>query len=1315
MILLSDNKTKFPIVKALLLLKPSKINNINRRMVKIFYSFLLLNLTWQISVAQNTPINFSFKWADGPQRIQLFGNTELYTWAYEGSEPSPNLPEFPIATGRIRIESPGSVSISILNQYTSEIDLEVSTMKDQLKDQLDIWHQQEVERGQHFLSYGFIPIYRSGSRYYKVDSLTIQITVKPSPGVAGKRSSFKSNSILRDGDFYKLGIYQNGIFRLSYNDLNSLGLNPDNIDPRTIKIYSNGGGMLPEANSDDRIDDLEEVAIFVQGQEDGRFDRDDYILFYAEGPSKFQIDLTANRITLPKNIYSTSSHVFLTVSGGQGQRINIVENGQPGTYTTNEFDDYIRFEEDRNNIGEISNFTSGGGKNWYGDIFRILRERSYSSFFNFPGFSGSSTAFVRSEFIGRCPTLSRFQIEVDGQTLISNNIASTNTGNAETAYAHPASVSGTVTINSGQPTVRVRYAEIPGQLCEGWLDFIEMQVRRPIYFNGNQIIIRDFNAINQPSATYNVEVLSTPKIWDITQPLQPAQRTAAQSGTNLTMHISNHQSYREFVLFTDNANLPKPELIGRIPNQNLHSIDRADMVIIYHSSLEQEAKRLADYRRNFSGLQVEEVTIDQVYNEFSGGSLDPVAIRDFARMIYERDPGFKYLLLFGDASYDYRNILTSGDNSQNLVPTWQTPQSLHPIFTFPSDDFYALLDPNEGATLRGAIDIAVGRIPAHNLRQARTMVDKIIFYESDPASFGDWRLRITFSADDDDNNTHINDADLIARESAQRHPVFNQDKIYLDAFPRVITPGGARFPAAKETINRNMFRGNLIFNYLGHGGATGLAQERVLTIDDINSWTNRDKLALFITATCTFSPFDDPNRISAGELTLISERGGSMALMTTTRPVFASSNRRLTQNVFNTIFERENGVPPLIGETLRRAKNFSADDTLQSNARKFLLLGDPATKLAVPRYRVETLTINGKAVDPSNPDTLKATGKYTITGRVVDDNGNLLENFNGTVTPAIFDKPITLSTLGQSQRSFVRNFDLQRNIVFRGAATVANGEFSFTFIMPKDINYTVGAGKISYYAHDGYLTDASGYDKNILIGGTADGTAISDAPPLVDLFMNSEDFAFGGITDPNPVLLVKLESENGINVTGNSVGHDLVGILNDDESNSFILNDFFEGELDDYTKGMVRYPLSNLTPGPQNIRVKAWDVVNQSAEGYLEFIVIDQNNFTIKNLYNYPNPFNRHTTIQFEHNNSFSPMDIQVLIYTVSGKLVKSMERRIIPNDFLVRDIDWDAHDDYGQRLANGVYLYKVKVSMESPDGSRSTTESDFQKMVILN
>lgn len=1296
-------------------MEQSQINHLNQIMRKLFYIFLIVNLPLAVTVSQNTEINLYLDWESEPSLVQFFGNQELYVWKFEGAESHPTLPEFPVYSNRIRLNQPSVARFNIIKQYTSEIDLSKSTFKDSIPTNLDIWYKSEKDRGQNFLSFGFLPIYKDGSRYFRVDSMQLSIELTPDQSIQSRSGGFKANSVLRDGTFYKMAVYQTGIHRIGYSDLSDIGINPEDIDPKNIKIYGHSGGMVPEPNDAERVDDLEEMSIFISGESDGKFDQDDYIILYAVGPDRLEMDPETKTLQLTKNVYSTASYLFITATGSAGKRIINQPNGSPGSYVTSTFDDYIRYEEDRVNIGEVSQFTSGGGKNWYGDLYRNQRERSYNNIFTFPGLVTSQPVRVKAEFIGRCPSSNRFFLDVNGQTLQSNLIFSTNIGDADSDYAKTGVISDQVNATSEQLSATIRYPDVQNQFCEGWLDYIEMQAKRQIIFNGTPFIFRDFDSADAGSVTYNISGSNSAKIWDITDVFSPIDRGFEGNGNNITMHINEPPALRQFIIFTDNSNLPKPQPMGLVENQNLHSLQRADMIVIYHEQFAQESKRLADHRRNFTGLVVEEVNIEQIYNEFSGGALDPGGIRDFVRMLYERDPNFKYLLLFGDASYDYRNILSEEGQSQNFVPTWQTSNSLNPISTFPTDDFYGLLDPQEGGNLAGAVDIAIGRLPANTERNASIMVDKIIGYESDPSSFGDWRLRITFSADDADGNRHITDSDLIATESAAKHPLFNQDKIYLDAYPRVITPGGARFPAAKEAINQNMFKGHLIFNYLGHGGATGLAQERIMTLEDITSWTNRDKLTLFITATCTFAPFDDPNRTSAGEQTMLVEDGGTVGLLTTTRAVFATSNRRLTQSVYNTIFERINGEYPLLGEVLRLSKNATSADTSQANARKFILLGDPGMRLALPKYNVSTLSINGKPIDPATPDTLKATGKYTITGMVTDINGQLLENFSGTVNPTIYDKPVTLSSLGQSSGSNARNFTLQRNIIFKGAATVTNGLFSFTFIMPKDINYEIGPGKISYYAHDGYLDDAGGYDFNVLVGGTAKGNNITDSPPMVDLYMNSEDFAFGGITDANPILYAKLEAANGINFTGNSVGHDLTAIIDDDESNSIILNDFYESELDDFTKGVVRFPLKDLEPGPHNIRLKAWDVVNRSAEGYLEFVVVDNENFTIKNLYNYPNPFNRHTTIQFEHNNSFAPMDVQVLIYTVSGRMVKSMEKRIVPTDFLIRDIDWNGQDNYGQRLANGVYLYKVKVSIESPDGSRTVKESDFQKMVILN
>ncbi|MCB0642520.1 MAG: type IX secretion system sortase PorU, partial [Phaeodactylibacter sp.] len=632
---------------------------------------------------------------------------------------------------------------------------------------------------------------------------------------------------------------------------------------------------------------------------------------------------------------------------------------------------------------------------------------------------------------------------------------------------------------------------------------------------------------------------------------------------------------------------------------------------------------------------------------------------------------------------------------------------------FPSDDYFGLLDDIEGNIFSNDfMDIAIGRLPVQTLEQAQDMVAKIINYDESASVLGDWRQRVVFVGDDEDSGRHTIDADGIADLVADKFPFLNIDKIYLDGYNQISTPAGERVPGATDALNQNLFKGALSVTYLGHGGSKGWAQERVLQLPDIVSWTNFNKLPVFLTATCSFSGYDDPGFTTAGEQVLLNQRGGSIAMMTTVRAVYASLNEALTRNVADTLYSKVNGIPQTFGEVLRISKNETGGG---SNSRKFTLLGDPSQRLALPVYSVVTTSINASAVD-ATPDTLRALQKVTITGEIHDDQDALLSNFSGTLYPIVYDKSVEYKTLGQDM-SPILDYELQKNILFKGRASVQSGKFEFTFVVPKDINFQYGYGKISYYAENGVELDAGGAYENVVIGGTDQNAVADDQGPLVEVYMNSEDFVFGGLTSPDPTLLVKLEDDNGINVVGNSIGHDLTGLLDEDSKNTYLLNDFYEAALDDHTKGEVRFPLSALAEGRHSINVKAWDVANNPAEGYTEFVVAGSGEIALEHVLNYPNPFTTNTCFQFEHNMESQEIDVMIQIYTVSGRLVKTIQERIIPQGSrlsLGDCISWDGRDDFGDRLAKGVYLYRVQVraagiGLESLEG-----ESDFEKLVIL-
>jgi hypothetical protein len=906
-------------------------------------------------------------------------------------------------------------------------------------------------------------------------------------------------------------------------------------------------------------------------------------------------------------------------------------------------------------------------------------------------------------------------VVANGNTFTAESFSSTSAGPTD-QFASERSVTGEFTPNSGAFDIKIEFVRGNGVNNEAWLDFIELNFRRKLNLTTSQMAFRDLGTMAYNVSTYNISnVSSNTQIWDITNPLEPKLQEVSLSGSNLSFGANTLDELKEFIAFDNNGDFLSAEKIGdvsQIENQNIHGILDADFVIIYPEVFRPEAERLGDHRAEHSNMTVELVNIDQLYNEFSSGKKDPTAIRDFAKMLYDRSDNFKYMLLFGDGSYDFRNL--NGDGN-DFITVYETHQSVHPITAFPSDDYFALMSPGEGAEItEGALDIAVGRFPVKTLQEANQAVTKVINYDAAPESFGDWRNRILFIADDEDGGRHLKDADGIGVDIGIKNKNLNVDKIYLDAFKQEATPFGVRIPTATEAFNKNIFKGTLAVTYLGHGGSKGWTQERILKISDVLGWENKRKLPIFITATCSFAGYDNPAFTTGGEHVFLNPKGGAIALFTTTRAVYASANEQLTRASIDTLFFKFDNKIPTIGEVLRISKNKVGRE---SNSRKFTLLGDPSMQLALPNYKVATTTINGKDLATALGDTLRALQKVVIEGEVQDDFGNLMSDFKGEVFPTIFDKKVTYQTLGQDSKSPIINFDLQKNIIFKGRASVMNGKFQFTFVVPKDINYDFGSGKISYYASDlDMMEDAAGFYEGITIGGTDPNALADDLGPKVDVFMNSEDFVFGGTTGPNPTLLVKLEDDNGINIVGNSIGHDLTGILDKETKSTYILNDFYESELDDYMKGEVRFPLSNLAEGLHEIKVTAWDIANNVSEGYTEFLVVTSAEVALEHVLNYPNPFTNSTCFMFEHGRAGQELDVLVQIYTVSGRLVKTLEERIFSvGDRLSRDncLQWDGTDDFGDPLAKGVYLYKVKVRNQLGEAVQSG-ESEFEKLVIL-
>ena len=1153
-----------------------------------------------------------------------------------------------------------------------------------------------------------IPAYNIGTdnKTNRVSSFTLNITETSAPANSAARTATDPiNSVLNTGTWYKIGVTKTGLCKIDYNFIKSMGLNPANINPADIRIFGNGGNMLSEDLTIPRANDLIENAIQVSANSDNSFDNGEYALFYAVGPTGWTKDSTNKRFNHFNNLYSDTAYYFITFNQGSSP-IHIDPQSSLGTgnVNVNDFNYYDVHDLDLLN-------PPGLGKQWYGEQF-IEALGNTTQTFNFNTGPTTSCAHVIVQFGGTGAGSSFYYVNMNGEAIGTTTLTPTLPTLADVVMSLT-SVSGNGACNpTSNISLQIVYQPY-NSAASGYLDYIELNVRRRLVLTDDQMSFRDWNSVGAGKiATYNLEGANgNTVVWDITNPQRPVLMNGTLNGTTYTF-TQEASILHEFVAM-NNTNVNTPKYSGTVENQNLHGKPQTDLIIVTHPSFLKQAESLASYHRAHDYMRVEVATTTQVYNEFASGAQDLSAIRDFARMFYKRASSAadmpKYLLLFGGASYDYKNRVT---NNSNFVPVFESAVSTNDLDAFSTDDFFGFLDDNEyieDNSRTNVLDIGVGRFPARTEADANSLVNKVINYTK-PNTLGPWRINATFTACISDGaGDHMGDAELMGSTlTAATTNLYNLDKVYQNAIPTIITPAGARSPNANAAINNDVYKGVFMMNYNGHGNTQVLSSERILTHDDYTNWNNATMLPFMVTATCDFGQFDHPQFVSAAEELVKLDGGGVIAMITTTQAVFADYNKPLNTQYITAQFTRNtDGTWNTFGDASRISKNRTYINTGTysqeiTNFRKFSLLGDPALTPDFPQYNVKfDSAIDG--VNMLRTDSIRALGKYIMHGSVRDNDGNIMTNFNGTVYITFFDKSRDISTIVGTARTF----KLQDVIVYKGRVTVNNGLFEFQFITPKDINYYYGKSKISTYADNGQI-DAAGVDTSLYIGGYSSNPVLSTNPPVVRPYINDTLFQDGGITGTNTSLFVTLYSETGINVSGNELGHNMTAILDDNVESPYILNNYYQTAPDTYQYGYVSFPITGIPDGRHTITVKAWDVNDNSGTGRVDFTVVDGTVMAIQNLQNYPNPFSNSTRFVFEHNHPDEALDVQILIYNAAGGLVKDINEQITPSGSRTNEISWDGTDKNGERLPSGLYVYRLNIT------GKNFKSSAYQKLVIV-
>lgn len=1121
-------------------------------------------------------------------------------------------------------------------------------------------------------------------------------------GNASYKKGKKVDSKLKDGNWYRIKVDASGLYKVDFNFLKDHGIDPASLDGKKIGIYGYGGASLPELNSKDRPEDMAQIPSFRSGLDDGKFDEGDFIVFYAEGSITWKLIGNGSFIRHLKHPYSDKISYFINTDGETGDKPERANKISATPNVTSTSYDYVDVHE----VDLYTEITKNvkSGKEWFGEDFSFNTYQEFKPS-SIPEFDATRAVKLRSLVAARSigPS-SKFDVTLNGQEIITHSLNAT-TGKSDSPYAYTDGQIAEQKVSSNQLTVGYSYSK-PNAQANGWLNYFEINARSKLIYNGKPLIFRDLDAIvgEENVVEYQIQS-STPNlvVWDITDINNIKEYQTDYENGKVVFRVFGDGSLRQYAAF-EKGHGSSPEFVGKVENQNLHGLPFAKAFIITHKDFKQQADALAEFHRNQEKISVNVVDISKIYNEFSSGNQDVVAIRDFMRYFYSTAESEsqkpEYLLLIGDASYDFKDRIPE---NTNFVPSYQSSNSTNLGSVYVTDDFFGLLDDWDGDFSGDSLDLAIGRIPVQTATEASQMVEKIKSYYAN-STMGSWRNDICFVADDEDSNTHIDDTEDLARSVSRAYPNFNQKKIYFDAYVQEASAGGSRYPDVERRLYEVMESGILVMNYMGHGGELGWAHERVLELEDINGWENIDNMPLIVTATCEFARYDDPLRVSAGEQAFLNPKGGAIALLTTTRLVYTTSNKAILDRLFKeNIFEPENNEYRTLGEIIKKTKN---DAGLSIGVLKFSLIGDPIMKLAYPSKRVVTTKINGLPASNDQKDTLKALSKVTVEGNVTGPDGSVLTDFNGIVYPTVFDKPDTIYTLKNDASSRIRKFDLQKNIIYKGKATVNAGEFKYEFVVPKDISYKMGEGKISYYTENGEV-DGNGFYTDFFIGGTSDNLVNDDEGPESKLYVNDISFAFGGLTDENPILIGVLKDDNGINTVGTGIGHELTLTLDDEAP--IVVNEYYESELDDYTQGKVTYPFKSLEEGRHSVTLKAWDIANNATEAYTEFVVANSAELALDHVLNYPNPFTTNTLFRFDHNKPGDILDVTIQIFSVSGRLVKTLQTQSVTSGSTFTDLSWDGRDDFGNNIGRGVYLYRIKV--KSSDGNSA---EEMEKLVLL-
>jgi len=1098
----------------------------------------------------------------------------------------------------------------------------------------------------------------------------------------GRAQQHTYQSVLSEHTWYRLSVTQEGIHQLDYATLEAMGIDMQSLNPSQIRLFGNPAGYLPERNSDVRCDDLTEMSICVTGADDGSFDAGDKVLFYGQEPTRWiLVDRNNDTYQRDRNYYSDTTYYYLCVDSGiEGLRVGEKATlpVEEATTVISEFPDFFWHEEELFSPYNI-------GQNWYGEQLSA-EEASLSIPFVFPNLVKEKSLVVNARVYGKIK---------DGYTCYDVWVSDNHVMDNEPVkfigdhyFGRASSFKKQILLDSDTSSFDLSMRVDP--LATLYLDYVEIYGWRQLKRTNDNFLFRLMPSQfgNEKSAVWVQNTNVNYQLWEVTSPIRPVIQNGIVSGGNMVF-ATDERTEKRYVMFKPSAAY-QIAAWAMLPNQNVHAIDRADNLILTTPLFLEQAQALADYHAEYDGLTSIVVDVNEIYNEFSTGRPEPTAIRDFVRMVYQRSGGqLRYLTLFGRASFDFRNLYGAG---RDFVPTYETKEDPNHELSFATDDFYALMDDNEGVNSFGHVDIGVGRIPVSTVEEAEAVLRKIRHYNDLTATQGMWKSDVLLFADDE-KSVYVNNNEIYQNMMDTICPQLNVRKVYCGAYPRVNTSSGVTIPGANADLMQNLDKGVLAVIYTGHGGVRGLTSDNVFTNADIAALQNYDRMPFVYAATCEFAKYDNPLLVSAGEELLLNPRGGCVALLTACRPTFAPHNHRQTIALMGVLMRRdEEGRPWRYGDIVREAKSNAINfDSNQTNLNiRYLFLGDPLLRFAMPQDEIVVRKINGEQVGSSDNLTLHAMSMVTVEGEVLRPNGTLDSGFNGMLWVRFFDKKSKMKVAFDDNSS--RNVYYHKDVLYQGEVSVTAGRFSLTFQVPLDILPGSGEPRFSFYAYDSIRNvDAMGRFNNLSLGGVDPAMMPDDQGPTISFYWNTPDFESGQSVERQGVLYADLYDAQGIYHYDYSLGRDIVMSSNHAAYNRLVLNDSYQPALNDFRRGRVVLPLADLEPGTYEFTLKVWDTQDNSSEANLWFVVDDD--IFLSQVRNYPNPFAEETHITLAHTGEDGDFDVNIEIFDIMGRPVRQLYQKVSATDGVVEPILWNGCDAFGNPLRSGVYLYRLTLT----------------------